>query len=84
MTYAITATDIATLRHMRSLQKRFFEGDRTVVGQSKAAERAVDKLLARFPDPDARDLFAETEPTPAPCVNDLFPFVLDGLTEDRR
>lgn len=36
------------VQEMRELQKRFFKGDRSVVGQAKKIEAEVDKMVAGY------------------------------------
>lgn len=65
--FTITAEEIELLREMRRLQQRFFDDkDRSVVGRAKAAERRVDKLLERYPDTTAPNLFQIPDPFMAP------------------
>lgn len=68
MKYSISRESIETLRQMRVLQKRFFAGDKTVVGRAKALEREVDAILAGFPTNDG--LFAQDEDYIAPIPSD--------------
>lgn len=37
------------VKHMRSLQRRFFDGEKSVVAQAKRAERQVDEALDAIP-----------------------------------
>lgn len=54
--YALTPQGLKLLRDMRDLQRRFFLGDREVIGRCKALEREVDRLLAAYPQ-DGANLF---------------------------
>ena len=44
---------IRLVKEMRDLQKRYFKGDKTVIDQSKKAERAVDAEVARLEKGDS-------------------------------
>src|SRR5690349_263951 len=57
--------DLETLRQMREMQRRYFDGDKSVIGRCKALERKADQILARYPRPNETNLFSpdsEIEP----------------------
>lgn len=47
---------------MRGLQRRFFKGDRSVVGQAKAAERECDALALQLRAEASQLTFFTKEP----------------------
>lgn len=53
----LTQEQVEAIREMRRLQKAFFQGDKTVVGRAKAAERKVDMILDSLPGTDEPGLF---------------------------
>jgi hypothetical protein len=49
---------------MRALQRRFFSGDKTVVGRAKAAERRFDALLQELRPKEREEATLFNEPMP--------------------
>ena len=79
----LPSEDIEKIREMRHFQKRFHDGDKSVIGRCIALERKVDRILEKIPRADTPNLFSAPAQALAEETNDAAgaPYSWAGIAE---